>query len=314
MAVNCPHPHPGPPMPPPPKPYNYSPDRNLPTIPGVATQIINGVKYKVYYETDWHQVLTEDGVPLCDLLRELPILDKTNFYRYKGVLRNMPGLPAIEQLYAMTKHDVGDVYLVETSRVVDYKYVCEVYTWLGGAEGWVYQGTTNRKDAVKENLPTVLRLIPEEIGEPNQILVVSEDGSSIVWGDPIKDHNTDDHSHPDIRKMIEDIEIHTTGIKVFNDFIYAGNWTYNASNGYYEYIYQSEKIPNKSYFELTPVLDRKEMSRVISIAHMNPVYQIETPEEYPPYAILRSEHVPTMTIEVSVKVFQKIERLCCDEG
>lgn len=311
-----PPPQPGP-IPPFPPQHNHkhTPRENLPVYPGYATEIYNGVKYKVYYETDWHQVLTEDGVPLCELLRDLPLPSKENFYQYKGVLRNMPGKTGIEQLYAKTCVRVGDVYLVETSQIADGRYVCEVYVWLGADSGWVFHGTTNRRAMVRDNLPAVLRAIPEDMGDPEQILIVSKDGTRIVWGDPVKDHNEDDKAHQDIRRKIEEIEIKAGSIKVFNALVSADNWTYNSSNGYFEYIFQDPRIPSKVYFEMTPIIDSKMTSSVIANAHMVPVYQIECMNErYPSYAILRSMFVPQGNIPVNVKIMGAVENLYCNNN
>ena len=306
LAPNqCP-PQPGPMRPfPPQHNHSHTPRENLPIYPGYATEIYNGVKYKVYYETDWHQVLTEDGVPLCELLRNLPIPSKQNFYQYKGVLRNLPGKTGIEQLYAKTGQKVGDVYLVETDVIADNRYVCEVYVWMDSSNGWVFHGSM-----VETNLPPILREIPKEFGDPEQVLIISKDGKHITWGDPIREHNNDLTAHADIRQKIEEIEIKAKSIKVFNAIIDSGNWTYNSSNGYYEYIFTDSRIPPKVYFELTPVIESKSVSTIIGNAHMVPVYAIDYMDDtHPSYAILRSEFVPQGNIPVNVKIFGSAEKL-----
>ena len=297
-----PRPYPAPPRPHPEPPPAFDDGRNLPIYPTYSHQVINGVKYKTYLETSWTQVKTEDGVNLRDLLRSLPILGKDSFYRYKGVLRNLPEISAIDQLYNLPHPDKGDVYLVEARYLADGRYVCEVYAYLGRLEGWVYHGTTNRRATAHEDLPNVLKLMPSELGDADQFLIVSADGKRITWGNPIRDHDKDPKAHEDIRKLIEDIRVEAGKVIVFNDTIRAEGWLYNPNNNYFEYVFQSDRIPAQSYFEITPIINDQTMSRVIAIARINPTYLIKNQPGYPSYAILRAVRVPTMNIGVSVKV------------
>lgn len=316
MPYDFRNPPPGPPGPRPPgprpprPPADYGPGSNLPIYPTFSVQVINGVKYKAYYETDWNQVLTEDGVSLRKLLKSLPIYNKEAFYHYKGIIRNRPDMSAMDQLYSITNAMVGDLWLVQTNWVNRDRVVCEAYVFLGPSEGWVFSGTTDRSTSILKSLPKTLQLAPADLGEANQFLVVSEDGKHLTWGDPVKDHNEDPKAHADIRKLIEDIEITAAKIRIISDTIKAGNWTYNGSNGYFEYVYTHPKIPSNCYFEITPIIEQREVARAIAIAGMHPVYQICSADEYPSYAILKSLRVPTMNIDVSVKVFGGAEVVC----
>ena len=314
-----PPPPPGPPGPRPPRPpappADYGPGSKLPIYPTYSTQVINGVKYKAYYETDWNQVMTEDGVSLRNLLKSLPIYNKEAFYHFRGILRNRPDITAINQLYNLPHPMIGDVWLVETTWVsAQDRVVCEVYVFLDPTQGWVYSGTTDRYTSTLRSLPKTLQLMPSELGEAQQFLIVSEDGKSLTWGNPVKDHNEDPQAHRDIRKLIEDISITAAKIRIFQDTITAGGWVYNGSNGYFEYVYTNDKIPFKSYFEITPIIEQKEMVRVIANAGMHSVYRICSGENFPSYAILKALNVPSMNIDVSIKVFGGIECDCdcCD--
>lgn len=197
-----PHPGPIPPIPPP------SPGTDLPVYPTYYTEVINGVKYKIYPETNWLQVITEDGVTLKDLLESLPIYDDSKFYHYKGILRNLPEVNAIDRLHNLHSPTIGDVWLVETTYLAEGKFVCEVYVYLGEDGGWVCHGTTNVDATVTHSLSNTLKLVPSELGDADEILVVTKNADGIkgiTWANPVKDHNEDPESHADIREAIDNI-------------------------------------------------------------------------------------------------------------
>lgn len=281
----------------------YVPDEVLPIYPTYTTVVKDGVKYKAYFETDWHQVMTEDGVPLCELLQSMPSFSANNFFRYCGIFKSIPQQSAIDQLYALSTQKNGDVYLVETDMVVDGVKVCESYVWLGNEQGWVYCGTTNRKASTNRDLSDVLQLMPETLGEPGQILVVGEDGKSIAWGSSfgdIKVHNEDPEAHADIRA---ELSLKSDKLSIFNDALKSDDWVYNGEYPGFQYIYRNEKIPENAYFELTPVVNTQEDSKLISDAGISQVYRIYTVEGQSPYAILWAKHVPTTDIPICVKCF-----------
>ena len=283
----------------------YTPDELLPIYPTYSTVIKDGVKYKAYFETDWHQVMTEDGVPLCELIQSMPSFSSSNFYKYCGTFTTTPNSSAMDQLYALTKQKNGDVYLVETDIIADGGRVCEAYVWLGNDAGWVYCGTTNRKASFNRDLPNVVRLLPTELGEPNQVLVVGKDGKSIVWGDySIDSHNKDTNAHEDIRK---DLSLKADRLIIFNDTIRSDLWTYHGENGSFEFIYMSDKLPKNSYFEITPVVEEYEDAEVIKDANIFPIYKIQYGNDGIPYTILRARHVPKSNFNICVKVFGTFE-------
>lgn len=199
-----PPPPPYPPTPPEP-PIPPSPPEELPIYRTYTTEVIDGTRWKTHLETDWEQVLTEDGVCLKDLLRSLPIYDEASFYRYKGILYNLPEVSAIDRLNNLSSPLVGDVWLVETLYLAEGKFVCEVYVYLGNEKGWVFHGSTNMRSTVAHYLPEILKLIPTTLGDANDLLMVTPDGRSISWGNPIKTHNEDPNAHPNLIQEIEDI-------------------------------------------------------------------------------------------------------------
>lgn len=279
----------------------YSPDEVLPIYPTYTTVLKNGIKYKAYFETDWHQVMTEDGVPLCELLQSMPSFSSANMYKYCGTFKTSPEISAIDQLYAITTQQIGDVYLVETDMIADGGKVCEAFVWLGNESGWVYCGTTNRKASFDRDLPSVIRLMPPELGKPNQAMVVGSDGKSIVWGDySLGDHNENPNAHTDIR---QELNLKADRLIIFNDILSSDNWTYNGESASFEYIYMSDKLPKKSYFEITPVIDNMTESKVVTDASIFPIYRVQYGTDNTPFIILRAKHVPKDKIQICVKVF-----------
>ena len=296
------------PRPPKPTPQPYVPGEALPVYATYTTQVINGIRYKTYLETDWHQVMTEDGVTLFDLLKNLPILNTDDFYKYRGTLQDRPDMSAMEQLYAMTDQQVGFVYLVETSMVTETGKVCEVYTWLGNDVGWVYHGTTDKKASVDQSLPEVVHAFPDELGEPGQVMVISEDGKSLVWGSSsstgeidaaVATHDESPTSHQDIR---DELALKADKLVVFNDVIKTSGWNYDDSFPCFEYIYTNDNIPNGSYFEIVPLVNNAEESANISNAGILGVFEIFVSSDTQSYARLRAKRVPEKEINIFVKV------------
>ena len=280
----------------------YVPSETLPIYPTYSTVVKDGVKYKTYLETDWHQVMTEDGVPLCDLLRSMPSYNTTNFYRFCGIFKASPKQTAIEQLYALTTQLTGDVYLVETDMVTESGKVYESYVWLSNESGWVYCGTTNRKASINRDLPDVIRLFPDELGEPNQVLVVGEDGKTLSWGsNHIGSHNTDSDAHQDIRDALS---MKSDRLIIFNDVLSPSGWTFNGNYPCFEYIYSSDNLPGQSYFDITPVVNSQQDALSIAACGISPVYQIHSSENTS-YAVLRAKRVPSVNIPICVKCFGK---------
>lgn len=279
----------------------YVPNEVLPIYPTYTTVVKDGVKYKAYFETDWHQVMTEDGVPLCELLQSMPSYSSNNFYKYCGLFKSGPNSSAMEQLYALTNQKNGDVYLVETDIVADGVKVCESYVWLGNEAGWVYCGTTNRKASFNRDLPDVIKLFPDELGEPDQVLVVSKDGKSITWGGVSTEaHNEDPKAHQDIRQTLD---LKMDRLVIFNDILSSGDWVYNGEYPCFEYIYRSDMLPPGAYFEITPVVDNRKEVENVTEAAISPVYRIQSGANRAPYAILRAKRVPDEDIEICVKCF-----------
>lgn len=284
---------------------NYIPSEVLPIYPTYSTVIKNGVKYKAYFETDWHQVITEDGVPLCDLIRSMPTYSDSNFYRYCGLLKTSPSQSGIDKLYALTTQTIGDIYLVETDMIVDGGRVCETYVWLGNENGWIYSGTTNRKASINRDLPDVIKLFPDDLGEPGEALIVSADGKNLAWGkQSINAHNADTQAHKDIR---DQLNLKADKLIIFNDTLSSSSWSYNGEYPCFEYIYTNDKLPKKSYFEISTVVESQNISNEISSAGISPTYKIEYGTDEVPYCILRAKRVPNINIDICVKVFGTYE-------
>lgn len=283
----------------------FRPNANLPVYPTYATQVINGIKYKVYLESSWEQITTADGISLKDLINSLPVYEIPEYYHYKGYLRNKPKKSAMEQLLEITNPMLLDVYLVQRDYVADGDFVSEIYTWYGNGSGWVYMGSTNPVGTIRHALPGILGMIPEELGEPSDFLLVNEDGNGIIWANPLRDHNIDPTAHPDIRKLIDDIV--KPKIRYFNDILSAENWVYNPISEYYEYDYSSENIPELGYFEITPMVDDLELSEEIRKAEINPAYPIVFSETGIPHAIVRANYPPQLDIPISIHVLGQVE-------
>ena len=284
----------------------FSPHQNYPIYPTYATEVINGTKYKVYLETNWEQIVTEDGVSLKDLIQKLPVWEEPQYFNYKGYLRNSPKKSAMEKLLEIRDPQLLDIYLVERDYVFEGDYVSEIYSWYGNLSGWVYMGSTNPVGTIRHALPGILNLLPDDLGEPNDFLLVNEEGTGITWANPLRDHDTSPSAHPDIRKLIEDIEISANKVRVFQDTIFFEQWIYNPITDYYEYDYTNEKIFEESYFEVTPMIDDQYTAELIRKAEINPSYPIYFPESGSPHAIIRAKNPPELDIPISVRVFGQV--------
>ena len=278
----------------------FTPDINLPEYPTYATQVIDGVKYKVYLETNWESVVTEEGVSLKDLINSLPVYDPPTYYHYKGYLKNKPNKSAMEQLLEIEDPWLLDIYLVERDYTYHGDYVTEIYTWYGNESGWVYTGSCNPAGTIQNSLPGILDIIPETLGDPNDFMLVTEDGKGLCWGNPLREHMNDPESHPDIRKLIDDIVV--PKIKVFSDTLDASNWIYNPISDRYEYYYTSE---------ITPILDDADVSEAIKRAGINPTYPILTNSSgyKTPHAVIRATTPPGINIPISVHLFGGFEEI-----
>ena len=297
----------------PPEKPPFMPGEALPIYPTYSTQVIHGKTYKTYLETDWHQVKTNDGVSLHDLLQSIPLFDAAKgFYKYCGIIRNNPTkISAMKQLNLMTDQAIGDVYLIETEVVVDGGYVCEAYVWLGNDIGWTYCGTTNRKKSLEQDLSETVRLLPEDLGEPGEVLLVGSDGKSLVWGAAsstamaaanavVQEHNDDGTSHQDIR---DEMLLKADKLSVFMDTLEVGQWKYNETLLCYEYTYSSDNLPINAYFEITAIAETYEDTKMLSEAGIHQGFQIITGNNEPSYAIFRSKYVPADNIKICVKNF-----------
>lgn len=284
----------------------FSPHQNYPIYPTYATEVINGTKYKVYLETNWEQIVTEDGVSLKDLIQKLPVWEEPQYFNYKGYLRNSPKKSAMEKLLEIRDPQLLDIYLVERDYVFEGDYVSEIYSWYGNLSGWVYMGSTNPVGTIRHALPGILNLLPDDLGEPNDFLLVNEEGTGITWANPLRDHDTSPTAHPDIRKLIEDIEISANKVRVFQDTIFFEQWIYNPITDYYEYDYTNEKIFEESYFEVTPMIDDQYTAELIRKAEISPSYPIYFPESGSPHAIIRAKNPPELDIPISVRVFGQV--------
>lgn len=294
----------------------FSPHQNYPIYPTYATEVINGTKYKVYLETNWEQIVTEDGVSLKDLIQKLPVWEEPQYFNYKGYLRNSPKKSAMEKLLEIRDPQLLDIYLVERDYVFEGDYVSEIYSWYGNLSGWVYMGSTNPVGTIRHALPGILNLLPDDLGEPNDFLLVNEEGTGIIWANPLRDHNVDDKAHPDIRQLIEEIEISANVGKVHisEDTLLFDQWIYNPVTEYYEYDYSSENLEDHSYFEITPMIRDLYTAEAILKSGINPTYQIYFDEIDRPHAIIRSKTPPPIDIPVSIKVFGKVTEHLEDES
>lgn len=278
----------------------YEPDEVLPSYPTYQTVIKDGVRYKAFYETNWNQVMTDDGTPLAEVIHNLPDLAKDKFYRYRGRLHNKPGTSAMDQLYSIYTPEYGDVYLVEmTTQYYEDRSTYEAYVWLGE---WVFSGSTSMKSTINKELPECIRLFPPELGEADQSLLISKDGKYITWGDPTGPHNENPDAHRDIRNLIEK---KADKLDIFNDILYKDHWIHNPDANRYEYNYTNDNLPKGSYFELIPMIDENnlEVRTALANADICNTYKIRNGFENA-YTTLTANHCPTLDIEICVKVYK----------
>ena len=299
----------------------------LPVIPYTLTTEIDGIKYETHVLTNTCQVITEDGVTLCDVLKGLVTSKELEealkdvkidgkVFKFKGVLNNLPDKTAIQQLYEKVGAQTGDVYLVQISyancnagtHVPSLAY--DMYCWIRRISTWVWIGSTQRNPDLNTLPLETLKKIPATLGKPGEVLMTAEDGTSLIWSSPdqsadikIEEHNSDSRSHADIRK-----ELSTKGdkLKIFNTLLRRADWYWDGSGSYFTYVFRDERIKSHSYFELTPIATKKSELDVLKKAGIQPIFNIDYNDGIS-YATLHCNHVPEEDIRVCVKVFGDYE-------
>ena len=299
----------------------------LPVIPYTLTTTIDGIDYEAHVLTNTCQVITEDGVALCDVLKGLVTSKELEealkdvkidgkVFKFKGVLNNLPDKTAIQQLYEKVGAQTGDVYLVQISyancntgtHVPSLAY--DMYCWIRRISTWVWIGSTQRNPDLNTLPLETLKKIPATLGKPGEVLMTAEDGTSLIWSSPdqsadikIEEHNSDSKSHADIRK-----ELSTKGdkLKIFNTLLRRADWYWDGSGSYFTYVFRDERIKSHSYFELTPIATKKSELDVLKKAGIQPIFNIDYNDEIS-YATLHCNHVPEEDIRVCVKVFGDYE-------
>lgn len=326
-------------------PDTYTPVRNgysttgLPVIPYTLTTTIDGIKYETHVLTNTCQVITEDGITLCDILKDLVtsetleeamkgITFENTVYQYKGILLNKPGFSAIDQLYSKVGMQDGEVYLVQCSNAetqnartpvvyMNARQVAELdsdmpekrfdmYTWSATLNQWLYFGSTE-KSSLPDGFPTdSLMEFPETLGKPGQTVVVSANGKSLEWKYPdasteevLKAHNDDENAHPGIWR---ELEKKADKLKIFNSVIYKDSWAWTGEGGFYTCIFTNKNLPSHCYFEITPIAVTKPKLDNLKNASIHPIYSIENTSEGS-YAELHADHVPAEDIEICIKVY-----------
>lgn len=326
-------------------PDTYTPVRNgysttgLPVIPYTLTTTIDGIKYETHVLTNTCQVITEDGITLCDILKDLVtnetleeamkgITFENTVYQYKGILLNKPGFSAIDQLYSKVGMQDGEVYLVQCSNAetqnartpvvyMNAKQVAELdsdmpekrfdmYTWSATLNQWLYFGSTE-KSSLPDGFPIdSLMEFPETLGKPGQTVVVSANGKSLEWKYPdasteevLKAHNEDENAHPGIWRELEN---KADKLKIFNSVIYKDSWAWTGEGGFYTCIFTNKNLPSHCYFEITPIAVTKPKLDNLKNASIHPIYSIENTSEGS-YAELHADHVPAEDIEICIKVY-----------
>lgn len=290
----------------------------LPVIPYTLTTKINGIEYETHILTNTCQVITEDGLLLCDVLDNLVTNDQLKealggfntsepTYRYKGTLVNKPDLPAITQLYNKLGNQDGDVYVVQcsSSNKNDVTNRYDMYCWADMINQWVFFGTTDKTSLVSPD-SEIITLFPSKLGQPGQVLTVSGSGGSLEWTFPdasfdeaMDGHNHDLTAHPEIWDALS---AKADKLRIFNRTLSKENWAWLGESNCYSYVFEDESIPPHSYFELTPIAMTNDELEVLKAASIRPFYKIEDSETCS-YTILNAEHVPSTDIEVCVKVF-----------
>lgn len=329
----------------------YAPKRNgysttgLPVIPYTLKTDIDGIVYETHVLTNTCQVITEDGITLCDILKELVTNEQLQeavknvtlespVYQYKGILLNKPDKTAIDQLYEKVGMQDGEVYLIQCSDTATQKTNepvvfmnakdvqqldsssinkrFDMYTWSTALNDWLYFGSTE-KSTLPVGFPTeVLMEIPNVIGKPGQTIMVSADGKTLEWKFPsestrtaIEEHNKDENAHPAIWKELSQ---KADKLKIFNAIIPSSAWSWTGEDEFYSCVFASTNLPPHCYFELTPIAVTKDEINNLKNASIHPVYMIENSSEGS-YATLKADHVPKKDIEVCVKVYGDFDEI-----
>lgn len=295
----------------------------LPVIPYTLTTTIDGIKYETHVLTNTCQVITEDGVTLCDILKDLVtsndlktaignIKPNANTFRYKGALNDVPGHTAIQQLFEKVGMQNGDVYLVQISTVdcTGKEHVpstaYDMYCWIKKVNRWVWFGSTQRNPDL-DRLPTdTLKIFPATLGKPGEMLMTAADGETLVWGTAedsghilIEKHNQDPECHEDIRK---ELSTKATRMKIFNTTIQRKDWYWNGDGDYFCYLFKDERLGPHTYFEITPVAVTWPEINTLRKASLHSTYVIDFNDTCS-YALLHADHVPDSDIRVCVKAF-----------
>lgn len=291
----------------------------LPVLPYTFITEYDGIKYETHVLTNTRQVITEDGISLSEVLDNLITTEELNialktfdlnatYFKFKGILSNLPDITAIDQLYAKTGMFTGEVWLVEADKPDVIEKVYEMYTYVESISKWVYCGSTSKQTGeLPEGYSKTLKLFPDKLGKPGQYLIVTEDGAGLTWGYAgggdtpvdIPTHDVDPDAHLYIQNKIN---LKADKLVVFNDTIHKDGWSYPGDDTYFNYIYTNKNIPDDGYFEITPVFTTFEQSTVLKNAELHPIYSIHNTDEGA-YAILRAKHVPTADIQICVKCY-----------
>lgn len=292
----------------------------LPVIPWTLTLTIEGVKYEAHVLTNTCQVITEDGIMLCDILKTLATKDElktvsedlaknNQYFRMKGVLNNLPDMKAIDQLYGKTGNQTGDVYLVESNVYGDDKKVYDMYVWNSTIAMWIFSGSTSKTSAsgITPAEAEFIKMFPKTVGRPGQYLVMNSDGTGLVWGygptgsgsttASIDWHNMDPEAHADIRR---DLSLKADKMFIFDDVLKKEDWVWNGEGAFYTLCYKSKYLGPKCYFEITPAYDTNAEMQMIAAAGIWSAYRIIDSDDGA-YALLRAAAVPAEDIRVSVK-------------
>lgn len=303
------------------KPYSAT---GLPVLPYIYTSVFDGIKYEIHPFTQTCEVVTEDGVSLCDVLNSLQSADEEfvefikkvdvtcPWFKYKGILKNLPDLSAIEQLYAKTTPQTGEVWLVEATKYGAVDKIYDLYAWMNDITGWVWLGSTQRKSPIENN--DVLKLFPTELGKPGQYLITSPTGTTLMWAydssgsqkpTSIDQHNQDPDAHPAIQAKLD---LKANEIKIFNAVLRKIDWTFSGDNPFFTYIFDDERLNKGCYFEIIPVINSEETLRVAQEAYFLPSMAIVDTDSTT-YGIIHAQRVPKADIEVTVKVYDKYQDL-----
>lgn len=308
----------------------------LPVIPYTLKTEIDGIEYETHVLTNTCQVITEDGITLCDILKDLVTNEDLEsamkdvgydnpVYQYKGILVNLPDKTAIDQLYDKVGMQDGEVYLVQCSSTTEDPIQAvalsvsalpmstriavnrrfDMYCWSSALHEWLFFGSTE-KSTLPEDFPLkTLTEFPDTFGKPGQVLTISTGGASLEWRYPnssfetaLEDHNSDPNAHPEIW---QEIDKKADKVKIFNSVLLRDNWAW-LGDDCYSYVFEDAKIPPHSYFEITPIAFDKADLNVLKNANIRPIYSIQDSESCS-YAIIRAEHVPAQDISICVKSF-----------